>query len=160
MGEVASGKSSAINSFVTAMHDDEEMYFPALSLGVQDDHVTTGYRCYTLPEKSGIVMFDAWGIYLNKTYLDDSLSKMLDGVMPEGGREATSVLETKQSDEKPPSYSTAEYKGIIPGREIHMVVFCVSGESHWAQADEIVQADYEELSKMINMMKEINEKKG
>lgn len=171
MGEVGSGKSSAINTFVTAMHDDAETYLPALSLALPDDNVTPFYKRYSVNPKSDLMLYDSWGIYHGQNYVDESLQRMLEGRMVDTGAVRGQVYldretRTSGSSSEPPPYvqgdtlSPEANSVAARKRQIHMVVFCASVLKPWAQAGNTSPSDFDILSKMASLMKEIHETSG
>ena len=81
LGEMGAGKSSLINTMITALHNDTEIYQEALSFGESNAHVTKRLSSYSLPDLN-VKLWDAWG-WTNSNY-QNQLTYLLDGQLEAG----------------------------------------------------------------------------
>lgn len=165
MGEVASGKSAAINTFVTAMHDDSNVYRPALSLCLAEGSVTPFYMRYSVNPNSDIMLYDTWGIHGRTNYMDGSLQRILNGVMEDGFIEKSGAARIQWNETSETVAASAPKTSPKPHtaksrRAIDMVVFCASALKPWAQFETARPSDYDILIRMAELMREIHERRG
>ena len=78
LGEIGSGKSAAINTIRTALNPGDNLHEAALAMG-GSGVVGTFYERYRLSPKAEVYLWDTWGIYQSKNYVDDGLRMMLEG---------------------------------------------------------------------------------
>eukprot|EP00118_Oscarella_pearsei_P013665 m.110976 g.110976 ORF g.110976 m.110976 type:complete len:196 (+) comp37415_c0_seq1:302-889(+) len=173
MGEIGSGKSTVINAFNTALSPDDILHMPSLALSLPDDHVTGAFKRYKLCPNHDLFAYDTWGIYFGQTYLDDSLRKILVGLMPTNSDKIEEVTRDEiggnGEGELEPNLFSENAQEVYPKvvypeeiqkkKQMHMVVFCVKASKPYAKAPQD-GANFETASAIGKLMKEIHETTG
>ena len=165
LGDAGSGKSSLINTFISAMRSSTDMEGycgPALILQGKSGSSSNPCKPYILNINSDVVLYDTCDVYTDQETIDKTLSRTIEGKMDDVSIQMRVACRVQQSRDDLGSKLQCSKSPHAANRKtkIHLVVFCVNGTDPWAQLEGVTPSDLVPLQVMATLMKKIENQKG